>query len=465
VQHLAQGYGAFATGIQADALDGPVRRIVGLGFADCLAVLLCGAREDATLALLTALGDTESGPCSLLLGQRRAQPETAALINGTAAQALDYDDTGLEGHPSAVLVPAILAAAEEVGADGSAMLAGYVAGYEIWADLVERTTDRWHARGLHPTGYFGPLAAAAAAGRVYGLDGPRITHAIAIAASFSSGVVANFGAMMKPVQTGRAAEGGVRAARLARAGLTGAPDALDHPLGFLKAFGGANPPATGWAGMGRPGARLARIGLNFKLHAICYAANRLGDAGCALHAPVAQATDGSFAVRRIVARIGRDQSAPLRAHDPRTVLDARFSAQFAVAAGLIAGRIGLPEVSEPFLSRPEVRAAIRATEIQLTEERDADEPLFAPFDSVTVELDTGRILESPPIRHARGHFRNPPEERQLRAKARDCMAAAGFDARTSDTLFDLARHPERIIRAEELRQVLADAHAGNSSAI
>jgi len=465
VQSLAQGYGAFAAAIRADALDGPVRRIVGQGFADCLAVMLCGAGEDATHALLATLDGTEGGACSLLLGTRRAQPETAALINATAAQALDYDDTGLEGHPSAVLVPAILAAAEEVGADGGTMLAAYVAGYEIWADLVDRTTDRWHARGLHPTGYFGPLAAAAAAGRVYGLDGPRITHAIAIAASFSCGVVANFGAMMKPVQTGRAAEGGVRAARLARVGLTGAPDALDHPLGFLKAFGGAIPAATGWAGMGRPGARLARIGLNFKLHAICYAANRLGDAGCALHGPVAQATGGSFAVRRIVARIGRDQSAPLRAHAPRTVLDARFSAQFAVAAGLIAGRIGLTEVSASFLSRPEIQAAMQATEIQLTEERDADEPLFAPFDSVTVELENGQILESPPIRHARGHFRNPPEEELLRSKARDCMAAAGFDARVSDGLFDLARHPERITRAEDLRQVLANAGTGKSSAI
>ena len=161
----------------------------------------------------------------------------AGLINGTAAQALDFDDATLEGHPSAVLVPVALAVAEEVGANGEDILTAMnVAGYEVWAELLRRDSDKYHARGFHPTGLLGTLAAAASAALLYGLNVVQTRHALGIAASFASGLVANFGSMTKPLQTGRAAESGIRAARLAANGYTAADDAIEHPLGFLKAF-------------------------------------------------------------------------------------------------------------------------------------------------------------------------------------------------------------------------------------
>src|SRR5262249_34000746 len=136
-----------------------------------------------------------------------------ALVYGTAAHALDFDDTALSGHPSAILVPTILAEAQEVGADGEAMIVAYVVGYEVWAELIGRDKDQHHGKGWHPTAVFGAIAAAAASASLRKLNESQSANAIGIAASLASGVVANFGSMTKPFQVGHAAQSGITASR------------------------------------------------------------------------------------------------------------------------------------------------------------------------------------------------------------------------------------------------------------
>jgi 2-methylcitrate dehydratase PrpD len=97
------------------------------------------------------------GAASLYLSGPRVPAPEAAWINGTAAHALDYDDVSLRGHPSTVLVPAILAEAEVLGASGAQMATAYVAGYEVWAELAGRDPDQHHQKGWHPTGIFGAI--------------------------------------------------------------------------------------------------------------------------------------------------------------------------------------------------------------------------------------------------------------------------------------------------------------------
>ena len=158
------------------------------------------------------------------------------MINGIAAHVLDYDDVGLDGHPSAVLVPAILAQGEASGSSGAEMLTAYMAGFEVWAEILAREPTPLHRKGWHPSAVLGAVAAAAACAKLRGLDPERAATAMAIAASMSCGVVANFGTMTKSFQVARAAQSGVIAARLAQAGLTASLDALEHPSGLLAAL-------------------------------------------------------------------------------------------------------------------------------------------------------------------------------------------------------------------------------------
>src|SRR5262245_43997885 len=181
--------------------------------------MIAGSVEQPPAILLEVLAPA-AGDASLYWSGPKVPAPDAALINGTAAHALDYDDVALRGHPSTVLVPAILAEAESLGATGAQIATAYVAGYEVWAELAGRDPDQHHEKGWHPTGIFGPVGAAAACASLRGLDSGKTAHAIALGASHSSGLVANFGSMTKPYHAGRAAHSGVMAARLAAAGFT-----------------------------------------------------------------------------------------------------------------------------------------------------------------------------------------------------------------------------------------------------
>src|SRR5215470_1436506 len=232
---LTQALGRFVAEIAFARLPEAAVRTTRLGFTDSIGTMIAGSPEPCVQILKKTLANGRGGEATLYFSsERRAAPE-AAWINGTAAHALDYDDVGVRGHPSAVLVPAILAEAEALGASGRDMLAAYAAGYETWAELAEREPGHQHRKGWHPTGILGPIGAAAACATLRHLDAERATHAIALAASQSSGIMANFGTMTKPFHAGRAAHAGVISARLAGLGFTAAVDALEHPQGFLWA--------------------------------------------------------------------------------------------------------------------------------------------------------------------------------------------------------------------------------------
>ena len=157
------------------------------------------------------------------------------------AHALDYDDiTHLtKTHPTAVLLPAALAVAEETGASGREMLLGYMAGFEVACAVGEALSEAYYDDlGWHPTGPLGAVGAAAAASRIMAL-GPELTAmAISLAASQASGLRQNFGTMTKPFHAGDAARAGVVSAKLVRDGFTASQDALEGRFGFIRAFSG-----------------------------------------------------------------------------------------------------------------------------------------------------------------------------------------------------------------------------------
>jgi len=234
---LTRIYASFLAGMGASSVPELSLEVARLGFTDCVGVMLAGAQEEPVQRLRLHVLEQGATPRSRMAGNPvRVSAVQAALVNATAAHAMDYDDFAFSNHPSAVLVPTILAVADAVGATGERMAKAYLAGYEVWADLFLREKDLFYDRGWHPTAVLGPIGAAAAAAVVLGLQETAARHALALAASDSGGVFENFGTMAKPWHGGRAAAAGVNAATLAADGLAASASAIEGRHGLLRAL-------------------------------------------------------------------------------------------------------------------------------------------------------------------------------------------------------------------------------------
>lgn len=423
---LTEEIGRFAADARFGRLPAAAIPIVRAGFADCIAVLLAGNAEPPVGLLAGVHGFGNPLEAWLPTGRDTPAAADAALVGGAAAHVLDYDDTGLSGHPSAVLVPAILAEALATGASGEAMIAAYAVGYEIWAELARREPDPLYLRGWHPSTICGTIAAAGASASLRGLAADAARNAIGIAASLAGGVVANFGTMTKSFQLGRAAQSGLMATRYAEAGMTSGSDALEHRLGLLAAVSPekrvdlADGPPLGedW--------QIVAQGLNIKLYPLCYGTHRILDAMVDLCRDHPVPADR---IARVDVALSEVSFQALRYTRPRNALEAKFSAQFAIAAVALAGRCGAAELEAAFLLRPDVQAFFGKVHATPIHERDPDQPLLAPWDQVILRLDDGRSLESRKVRYPRGHFRHGLDMEGLRTKFLDCVAPVhGSDA-------------------------------------
>jgi aconitate decarboxylase len=419
--------------------------IVKTGFTDCVAVMIAGWREPVACVVATLAGGTlpEHPFASACL---RLAATDRALLYATAAHVLDFDDTALCGHPSAVLVPAVLAQAQEHGADGQAMIAAYVAGYEVWAELIARDKDQHHRKGWHPSAVFGPVAAAAAASVLRGLDARQASHAVGIAASLAGGVVANFGSMTKSFHVGRAAQSGLIAAMLAERGMTSSPDVIEHEAGLLQAVSPRGEvDRSSAAKLGQHWAIL-EIGLNVKLYPVCYGAHRIIDGMLDLRRQ--HALDAAD-IASIAVEIGTTQATILRNHLPQNSLDAKFSAEFALAAAAIAGDVGLAEVSDAFVRRQDVQDVFPKVSISTRTDRLPEEPALAAYDRVEVVLRDGRKLASEPIAYPRGNFKRPVDTGRLWSKFKDCTVTSMGEPQAR-ALFEQLQALDRLSAVAEL---------------
>ncbi|MCC7348921.1 MAG: MmgE/PrpD family protein [Variibacter sp.] len=417
---LTRQVARFVSNLDPAAIPDRCYEAARTGTADCIAVMVAGANEEPVGIVRGLASEAASGGAPEIPSGRSLTPLDAALVNGVAGHVLDYDDVAMDGHTSVALAPAILAEGWAVGASGREALAAYVAGYEVWAALMEREPGALHERGFHPTAIWGTLSAAAACARLQKLDEERTTHAIAIAASLAAGLVGNFGTMTKSLHAGRTAQAGVFAARLAKSGYTASPDVLEHQTGFMRAHSPSGNPdvseddlklGSDW--------RLARTGVNVKRYPICYATHRSIDAMIDL----AQTHDLKAAdVREIRATIGETQRVMLRNRTPQNGLEAKFSIEFAMASALIARSVGLTQLTDGFVQRPDVQDAF-AKVACATVPNEPGTP-FAPADSVSVVLQSGRELTHAPVTHARGSWENPMTPAEFREKFMDCTQRA-----------------------------------------
>ena len=423
-------------------------RIVQSGFIDSIATMIAGQHEPVVeiVRQFVAERNSRAADARILLGSATAASADAALINATAAHALDFDDVALGGHPSTVLVPAVLAEGERLDVSGNEALLAYLVGYEVWAELYSHEPDSYHLKGWHPTSVLGTVGAAAAVAYLHKLPPEQCRHALALAASMASGLVANFGTMTKPLHAGRAAACAIDAVRLAARGLTAASDALEHHAGYLAALSpkGAAQRTDASPRLGKD-LRVLENGLSIKKYPMCYATHRVIDGMLDL----VNANDVRPAdVAKVHAVIGIAQASMLRNHSPVTGLEAKFSLEFAMASSLVARKVGLQQLSDEFVARQDVREAMSKVGSSTVDTQCPVEPIFSLTDQVVVELKDGRKLESGEIRFARGNAMLPLKDEELKAKFLDCCADAdGIDARRLHAqLSDLRR-------LEKLRQL------------
>jgi 2-methylcitrate dehydratase PrpD len=444
---LTADLGRFASELDLDDIPGEARGIAKTGITDCFGVMIAGA-SDPAIAMLDRELASSHGPmqASLIPSLTRRNMDDAALVNGAAAHILDYDDVTLDGHPSAVLVPAILAQGEAIGASGAELLTAYIAGYEIWVELLVREPAPLHEKGWHPTAVRGAVAAAAACAKLRRLSPQKCQTALAIAASMAGGLVANFGSLTKCFQVGRAAQSGVIAAQLADAGLTASPDALEHQSGFLAAFS-----PTGERDLSTPFAsenkvwHIVRQGLNLKRYPICYAAHRAIDAALALtSAHDLHAAD----IDQVRVATGEMQMIMLRNHRPKTALEAKFSLQFAMASSVVARSVGLSQLTDEFVARPDVQGLFPKVKIDTTNET-MNGSAFAPSEAVEIRTARGQVLSSGPVFHAKGSMQRPLSRTELREKFVDCLGSQ-FSSSAKSSTFEKLMNLERLNGATDL---------------
>ena len=220
------------------ALDGARR-----AFVDTIAVMLAGQDEACTAGVRRAVALWGEGSCHVFGGTSLPAP-WAALVNGTAAHALDYDDVldPAMSHPSAALVPAILALAENRGASGIDCLDAYLVGFEVQARLGEAMNLVHYKRGWHTTLSLGSMSVAAACARLMQLDTKQTAMAISLATSMAGGSKRQFGSMAKPLHAGLAAKNGLVAAQLAASGVTGVDEPLEERWGYIDLMAGDTAP-------------------------------------------------------------------------------------------------------------------------------------------------------------------------------------------------------------------------------
>jgi 2-methylcitrate dehydratase PrpD len=458
---LAQRLAHFAAETSFEQLPSDVVHSVELRFLDTLGICLAAKSfglADGVAAMIGCWGGrAEAG---LIGGGERCPAPQAALVNGTLAHSLDFDDTHLPSvlHPSASIVPAVLAMAEANAASGADALAAAAVGIEVtvrtgMGGYLPEVGNVFFERGWHATSICGTLGAAAAAARLLGLDAAGICDALGIAVSFGAGTIEGnrAGGTVKRLHCGWAAQAGLTAALLARNGFSGPSTAFEGRFGFYQAF---------LSGQFDPLAVVDGLGERWELPSIFfkpYPANHYTHAGIDAALAIRRRL-GAFdahAIERIelgtaaspLRTIGEPRAEKIR---PRSGYHAQFSGPFTVAAALLGGG-GLGVYFDDF---SDSRAAdsdllALAAKVETFVDPECDRVFPREFPAVLrVHFRDGSVAEER-VMHNRGGPANPLSDaelqhkfalnaqRALSATVADQIAAAVFNLRHGDSVAPL----------------------------
>ena len=398
-------------------------------FVDTVGVTLAGSTEKVAEIVRDMVRVEGAAPTVSVIGSSlKTSPQLAALANGVASHALDFDFTYTQGQLMAPVIPALLPLAESTGATQAETLAAFIVGFEVCSRLSRTNPTHNGAGSWHGTSTIGAITAAAACARLLKLPAAVIPDTIGIAVSMASGVNANYGTMTKPLHAGHAARNGMAAALLGSRGLTSNPAALEGRGGFFPSF------ARGIKWNAEP---FDDLGRRFDLAEVGFKPKRY-PCGGVIHTGI----DAALQIREelgprvadiVGIKAGISKYAASRASEqyPTNMEAAKFNLQYAVAYALAHGVPKLSSFEPEALKDERVKALARMIAVSIDPEF-ADAHQDYPT-RVTVTLKDGRALERLVV-YASGSARNPMSAEQMRGKFFDCAAHAGVDKPVADRI-------------------------------
>lgn len=410
---------------------------------DWAAVTVAGSREPLAGMLAGEFG-AAAGPCTLVGAGRRAALHDAALVNGAAGHALDYDDVhfAMHGHPTVPVAPVVLGLGEALGRSGLEVIDAFVAGFEVECLIGAMAGYSHYDKGFHTTGTIGTFGAAAAAARLLGLDAEATATALGIAGTQAAGFKSMFGTMCKPLHAGKAAANGLHAALLAARGFTSRGDVLECAQGF----GATQSPACDPDALEGLDDHFFTRDILFKYHAACYGTHATIEAARSLVARQ-QVRPGDIAAVEI--RIRPRYLKMCAIPHPATGLEAKFSLAMTCAMALTGVSTAAPDAYDAALcARPELKRIVERTTVTPSDE-------FADATSeIIVSLGSGVVYR------VRGDVSQPADDlaeqgRRLREKF-DTLAEPVLGRELATELADMVEH---IHELKDVRGLMALARS------
>jgi 2-methylcitrate dehydratase PrpD len=441
---LAADVAEFVTSTKYSDIPAETGCVAKKHMLDTFAVGLAGAPAEGSEIVrryIQQLG-CGGGTATVFGTAQRAIPRFAALANATAMHADDYDDTyhPTRFHPSAPVLASVVAEAEQTGAPGKDVLAAFAVGTEVSLKISETIGREHYLRGFHMTSTCGVFGATAGVCHIRRLPTDATLRAIGIAGSESAGVRENFGTMVKPLHSGRAAENAIVAAALAHMGFTSSPTILEGPRGYFMTGAGTYNADELVGKLGNPWNYVAK-----RVAIKPYPCGNLQQPAMDKLRELVLANDITpDQVERLAVKSHRLMPLNLTYHRPTTGLEGKFSMEFSLASILVLRKAGLAEYSDEVVNRPDVQEAIRKIDYTVFSDEEAEAKgytLLTTFLDITMK--DGRKI-SARVDAAKGSASMPMSEEEVAEKFRDCAAFARMPKSSVEKAIELVFGLEKL---------------------
>jgi 2-methylcitrate dehydratase PrpD len=439
----------FVAETQYDRIPPQAVETAKVAVRDCLGVALAGSKEEDAQICAQIARQEHAKEETTVIGQRfKTSALNAALANGTAAHAMDFDHSfTLMGQPTAPIIPAIFALGESLGASGRQIIEAYVVGFEVTAKLVHSLRDSTHD-GWHAPGSLGSFGASAACAKLLGLNLSQLEMALGMTASMASGIVANFGTMTKPLHVGLGARNGILAAKLAASGYTANAKAIESGFGFYQIFHRETPIQQKPIGELGQSYALLTDGIRIKPYPCGGLTHQVIDsilefrAKHGLTPEMIESVDVDVVkhtLDRIVFRV------------PQTGIQGKFCMPYLVARALIDGKVSLHAFTDTAVRDQHVLKLAERVQMKLDTSLKKTDPGGRPC-RVTVRTKNGQIY-SREAHYAKGGPEFPMTDDELRGKFTECARQVLDDSGTERALENI-HHLETLEDVRPLCQLL-----------
>jgi 2-methylcitrate dehydratase PrpD len=439
----------FVTELKYENLPAAAIATAKVAVRDCLGVALAGSKEEDAKICAEIARQEQAKEETTMIGQGfKTSALNAALANGTAAHAMDFDHSfTLMGQPTAPIIPATFALGEALGASGRQIIEAYGAGYEVTAKLVHSLRDSAHD-GWHAPSTLGSFGAAAACAKLLGLNASQVEMALGMCASMAGGVVANFGTMTKPLHVGLGARNGVLAAKLARSGFTANGKAIESGFGFYKVLHSDTPiDEKPIEELGRSYALLSD-GIRIKPYPCGGLTHQVIDSILEFRAKHGLTPD---MVERVDVDVVKHTFERIVFKVPQTGIQGKFCMPYLVARALIDGKVSLHAFTDAAVRDQNVLRFAERVQMNLDNNLKKTDAAGRPC-RVTVRLKNGQVL-SREAQHAKGGPEFPMTEEELRGKFTECAREA-LSAEAAERALALIEGLEKVDNVRSLTEIL-----------